>query len=112
MNQNNSARVNWGNEILRVLGIIGKVLLRILSYFMNILLTVMLIGLITGIIVASVFAIYINNYLDLEIDSSLIVTASQNSTTRIYYMDFETMEDRQNRNGTLVEIEDQRLYAT
>ncbi len=112
MNQNNSARVNWGNEVLRVLGIIGRVLLRVLSYFMNILLTVMLIGLITGIIVASVFAIYINNYLDLEIDSSLIVTASQDSTTRIYYMDYETMEDRQNRNGTLVEIEDQRLYST
>ena len=112
MNQNNSARVNWGSEVLRVLGIIGKVLLRILSYVANILLTVMLIGLITGIIISTVFAIYINNYLDLEIDSTLIVTASQDSTTRIYYMDFETMEDRQNRNGTLVEIEDQRLYAT
>ncbi len=112
MNQNNSARVNWGSEVLRVLGIIGKVLLRILSYLANIILTVLLIGLITGIIISTVFAIYINNYLDLEIDSTLIVTASQDSTTRIYYMDFETMEDRQNRNGTLVEIEDQRLYAT
>lgn len=112
MNQNNSQRVRWGVEFLKVLGTVGKVALKILSYLLNILLTILLIGLITGIIVGTVFAIYINNYLDLEIDPSLIVAASKDSTTRIYYMDYETMEDRQNRNGTPVEIEDQRLYAT
>ncbi len=112
MNQNNSSNVNWGEEVLRVLGIVGRVLLRVLSYFMNILLTVMLIGLITGIIVGTVFVIYINTYLDLEIDPALIVTASKDSTTRIYYVDYETLEDRQNRNGTPVEIEEQRLYST
>ena len=62
-NDNNETRVNWGMEVLRVLGIIGMVLFKIFSYFMNILLTILLIGLITGIIVSSVFAIYINNYL-------------------------------------------------
>ncbi len=106
------AKVNWFVEVLRVLGIIGKILLRLLSYVFNVLMTVMLIGLITGIIVCSVFAIYINNYLDLEIDPSLISSVNTNSTTRIYYVDYETMEDRQNRNGTLVEVEDQRLYGT
>ncbi len=105
-------KVNWFVEVLRVLGIIGKVLLRLLSYVFNILMTVLLIGLITGIIVCSVFAIYINNYLDLEIDPSLIASVNTNSTTRIYYVDYETLEDRQNRNGTLVEVEDQRLYGT
>lgn len=107
-----TARVNWGIEVLRVLGVIGKVLLRLLSYVFNVLMTVLLIGLITGIIVCSVFAIYINNYLDLEIDPSLIATVNTNSTTQIYYVDYETPEDRQNRNGTLVEVEDQRLYGT
>ncbi len=104
--------VNWGHEVLKVLGTMGKVLLRLLSYVFNVLMTLLLIGLITGIIVGSVFAIYVNNHLDLEIDPSLITTVNTNSTTRIYYMDFETPEDRQNRNGTLVEIEDQRLYGT
>lgn len=111
MNQNDRARVNWGWEILRVLGIIGKVLLRLLSYLVNILLTVLLIGLITGIIVGTVFIIYINNYLDLEIDPNTIVAVNRDSITRIYYMDYETEEDRINRNGTPVEIEDQRLYG-
>ncbi len=105
-------RVNWVVEVLKVLGIIGKILLRLLSYVFNILMTVLLIGMITGIIVCTVFAIYINNYLDLEIDPSLITSVSTDSTTRIYYVDYETPEDRLNRNGTLVEIEDQRLYGT
>ena len=106
-----SADVNWGGEVGTFFGRTGKVLLRILSYFVNILLTVILIGLITGIIVAGAFAIYVNNYLDLEIDPSLIATATSDSTTRIYYMKYDTIEDRQNRNGTPVEIEDQRLYS-
>lgn len=113
--QNNAPdnyKVNWGLEILKVLGIIGKVILRLLSYVVNVLMTVLLIGLITGIIVCTVFAIYVNNYLDLKIDANLITTVNTNSTTRIYYMDYETMEDRQNRNGTPVEVEDQRLYGT
>ncbi len=108
-NDNNETRVNWGMEVLRVLGIIGRVLFKIFSYFMNILLTILLIGLITGIIVCSVFAIYINNYLDLEIDPSTIVAANSDSTTRIYYMKYDSIEDRINRNGTPVEIEEQRL---
>ena len=112
MSNNSSARVNWGSEVLRVLGTIGKVLLRLLSYFLNILLTVLLIGLITGVIVSTVFAIYVNNYLDLEIDPSTIVTVNKDSATRVYYMKYETSEDRQNRVGTAVEIEDQRLSAS
>ncbi len=111
MSQNTSTRVSWGKESLRVLGIIGRVLFKIFSYFMNVVLTVMLICLIAGVIVATVFAIYVNNYLDLEIDPSTIVTVTQDSATRIYYMDYETAEDRYNRDGTAVEIEDQRLSA-
>lgn len=109
---NETPSVNWGKETTRILGIVGKILLRLLSYLMNVILTVLLIGLITAIIVGSVFAIYINNYLDLEIDPSTIVQISSDSTTRIYYMDYDTEEDRINRNGTPVEIDDQRLYGT
>ena len=89
MNQNGTTKVNWGREVLHVLGIVGKVLFKIFSYFMNVLLTVLLIGLITGVIVGTVFAIYINNYLDLEFDASTIVTVNQDSATRIYYMDYD-----------------------
>ncbi len=111
MQDHESAKVNWGSEILHVLGVIGSVLLRLLSYVMNIVLTVLLIALITGIIVGSVFAIYINNYLDLEIDPSTIVSVNRDSTTRIYYTDYETEDDRLSRDGTEVELEGQRLYA-
>ena len=109
MKDSSSPRVNWGLETLRVLGIMGHVLFRVFSWFMNILLTLLLIGLICGIIVSTVFAIYINNHLDLEIDPTSIVTVNRDSATRIYYMKYDTMEDRVNRNGTPVEIEDQRL---
>lgn len=110
MNENSS--VNWSGEVSHVLKIIGKVLFKLFSYFMNVLLTLLLVGLITGIIVGAVFAIYINNCLDLEIDPNTIVTVSADSTTRIYYMDYETADDRLNRNGTPVEVTDQRLYGT
>ncbi|MBQ3707645.1 MAG: transglycosylase domain-containing protein [Clostridia bacterium] len=109
MNESNGQKVNWGRETLHVLGIVGKVVFRIFSYFLNILLTILLIGLITGIIVGSVFAIYINNNLDLEIDPSSIVTVNRDSATRFYYMNYATEQDRIDRIGTPVEIEDMRL---
>ena len=102
--------VNWGLEVLRVFGMFGKGCLRALSYVLNILLTVLLIGLITGIIVGSVFAIYINNYLDLTIDPALLdIAESGTTTTRFYVMQYETSEDRINRNGTAVEWEEERI---
>jgi hypothetical protein len=104
--------MSWGREILKALAIMGKILARLLSYVLNILLTVMLIGLITGVIVGTVFAIYVKNYIDPTMDTSLLLKASADTTTRIYYMDYETMEDRQNRIGTPVELEDERIYAS
>ena len=73
--------VNWGLEVLHVFSLIGKGILKLLSYLVNILLTVLLIGLITGIIVATVFAIYINNYLDLTIDPNLLTLSGGGTTT-------------------------------
>lgn len=99
-----SARAVWKT--------VGRVFLRILTYIMNALLTIFLIGAVCGIIVGTVFCIYIKNYVDPEIDSSLLVGASSDTTTRIYYMDYETEEDRISEDGTPVEIEDQRLYSS
>ena len=112
MNESTGQKVHWGREILHVLGIVGKVVFRILSYFFNILLTGLLIGLITGIIVGSVFAIYINNYLDLEIDPASIVKVNRDSATRFYYMNYATEQDRIDRIGTPVELTDMRLTGT
>ena len=109
MNETSSPRVNWVREVLHVLGMIGTVLFRVFSWFLNIFLTLLLIGLITGIIVSTVFAIYVNNHLDLEIDPTSIVTVNRDSATRLYYMKYDTMEDRVNREGVPVEITDQRL---
>jgi len=98
--------------VLNVLKITGKVLLRILSYVVNIVLTLLLVGLTCGVIIGTVFAIYIKNNLDLEIDPELLIMADQDTTTRVYYMDYETHEDRLIRNGTPVELEDERLYGS
>ncbi|MBR6676316.1 MAG: transglycosylase domain-containing protein [Clostridia bacterium] len=98
--------------VLGVFRVIGKVTLRILSYLMNVILTVLLIGTTCGIIVGTVFCIYLGNYIDPEIDASLFVSASSDSTTRLYYMEYENEEARINEDGTPVEIVDQRLYST
>lgn len=98
-------------NILSTLKIIGKVSLRVLSYVVNILLTVILIGLISAVIIGTVFAVYIKNNLNLEIDTTMLVSAAKDTTTRIYYMDYETPEDRLIRNGKPVELEEERLYG-
>ena len=102
---------NWEN-VKAILIKVGKVILRILSYFLNIVLTILLIGLICGVIVGTVFAVYIMNYVDPEIDSSLLRSAGSDTTTRMYYMDYETEDDRINEEGTAVELEEQRLYSS
>lgn len=106
-------KININKElIVKILKITGTVILRIFSYLINILLTIMLIGMICAVIIGTVFAVYIKNNLDLEIDSSMLVTAGTDTTTRIYYMHYDTPEDRQIRNGTPVELEEERLYGS
>lgn len=84
-----------------------SVLSRVLTYIFSTLLTLFLILFITGIIVGCAFAIYVNQYLDPEIDESLL-NVGQSLTSKIYYYDYE---DREYRVGEAVEIEDQRLYG-
>ncbi len=102
-NDNNKTPINWNNETKDVMKKIGKVLFKVLTYFFNIFLTLLLIVFIIGIIVGSTFAIYIKNYVDADIDASLLVNAGTNKTTQLFYTDRET--------GEVVEIEDQRIYG-
>ena len=87
-----------------VLSKIGKVI----GYFFSAILTFVLVCFITGIIVGCVFAIYVSNNIDPTMDESLLVTATGDQTTKIYYYDFT---DRANRIGTAVELEDARIYG-
>ena len=92
-----------------VFSMIGKVFFKAFSYVLNVVLTLLLIGLICALIVGAVFALYIKNYVDTEIDTSVLSTSGTDSTTRIYYMDYT---DRENRVGSPVEIENQRIYSS
>lgn len=89
-------------------GIVIRIFLRLLSYIVNILITVFLICLITGMVVGSTLVYYIMNYIDADIEEFDMISTGQNMTTKIYYMDWD---DRENRVGNSVEIEDQRLYG-
>jgi len=99
-------KVDWGRETLHAFGIMGAVILRIFSWVLDILLTVCLIGMITGTIVVGVFALWIKNYVDPTVDSTILST-SQDLTTQLYYMDYSD-----DPAGVPVEIEDQRLHST
>lgn len=95
--------INWNDETKETLRKIGKVLLKGLTYFLNVFLTLLLIVFIIGIIVGTTFAIYVKNYVDADIDASLLVNAGTNKTTQLFYVDSETGEE--------IEIEDQRIYG-
>ncbi len=103
-------QIDWGDELAHSLKLVGKILLRIFTYLFNILMTVLLIGLITGTIVGGAFALYIKNYIDANIgDFDLLFRTDQKLTTTMYYMDWE---DRTNRIGKMVQIEDIKLYSS
>ena len=104
--------VNWNKELVSVLKNVGRIALRVASYVLNVLLTIVLIGMITAVIVGTAFAVYIKDNLDLSIDADSFITAGQDTTTEIFYMKYDTIEDRINRNGTPVKLESQSLYGT
>ncbi|NLY68243.1 MAG: hypothetical protein GX067_00395 [Clostridiales bacterium] len=103
-------QVDWGDELAHALKLVGKIILRIFTYLFNILMTLLLIGLITGTVVGGALALYIKNYIDADIDDfELIFRTDQSLTTTMYYMDWE---DRTNRIGRMVQIEDIKLYSS
>lgn len=95
--------INWNSETKETLKKIGKIALKVFTYVLNVILTLLLIFFLIGIIVGSTFAVYIKNYVDSDIDASLLVNAGANKTTQLFYTDPETGEN--------VEIEDQRIYG-
>ena len=93
-------KINWGEELKTA----GKAGLRGVGKFFqilaNLLITLLLIIALTGIIIVSVFSVYINNYVDTEIDAEQFrMDLSSSTTTHLYYYDFT---DRANRVGELV----------
>ncbi len=97
--------VNWFEELLYALGIIIRIIYTALAFVLDVIITLLLICAVTGIIVVTAFAVYINNNIDPTFDDSLIIT-SANQSSQLYYMDYE---DRENRVGTAVVIDDQVL---
>ena len=61
------------------------------------------------LILCLVFAIYIEKNIDKTVDESLFTPIGTESSTKVYYYDFE---DRENRVGTPVEISSKALYST
>ena len=84
--------------------VVGKVCLRMLAYLANILLTILLIGVVAGTIMGCAFLYYVNNYVDGSIDSFDMYMSDQDTSTSIYYMDWD---DRASGLGTPVELENQ-----
>ncbi len=103
-----NAGTDWGNEVAYALSLVWHVIGKIMSYILIVLLTLMLIGLITGTIVGAAFALYIKNYVDIDISEFVVMSTGQSETSKIYYMDYT---DRENRIGTPVELTSGRLYA-
>lgn len=105
-------KIDWSREVAGSGRLAGRIIGRIFSYLLNILLTVFLVCFITGIIVGTVFVVYIKNNIDPEVDLEQFSISNSNQTSRIYYMDYDSLDDRQNRIGAEIEIEDQRLYGS
>ena len=89
MNRNDQNRtpknkVNWSSEVKDSGKLAGKIVSRFFSYLLNIILTIMLICFITGIIVCTVFAAYVQNYIDPGGDLSLFTTQKTNQPTKVY----------------------------
>ena len=105
MSSRNSNPVNWGEEIANTFKLCGKVILRVLGYIFNVLATCMLIGLITGTVVGGAFLLYVFNRVDSSVDNIDFLKVSENTTTKIVYVDEEDTDE-------LVEAVDQRLYGS
>jgi len=82
---------------------------KVFSTVAIVFLTILLIGCITGTIVVGAFAIYIKKYIDPVIEDFDLISTEQKLSSKIYYMDYT---DRENRVGTPVELDTERLYGS
>lgn len=107
--EKNNNKADWNNEVRSSGKIVLTVIGKILTYLMNTILTVLLVALITGTIVGVAFAVYVNNYIEVDVSEIKMLSTNQDMTTRVYYMNYS---DRSNRIGTPVEIENQQLFSS
>lgn len=96
-------KINWGEE-LRTAGRVGLAGIgKFFQILANVLITILLIIALTGIIVVCAFSVYINNYVDTEIDADQFrIDVSSSTTTHMYRYDFT---DRENRQGEAVPMD-------
>lgn len=99
MKQKESKDKKTQREAKEVTHFIFRMLLRVFQYVLNVVFTVLLIGLIAGCIVGCAFMIYVANHVESDIDDLIVLSAKQDSTTRLYYY----------QDGELVEEVDDRL---
>ena len=105
-------KIHWGEE-LKTAGRVGlSGVGKVFQILANILITLLLIIAMTGIIVVCAFSVYINNYVETEIDAELFrIDLSNSTTTHMYRYEFT---DRVNREGKLVPMDsmaDQQLQG-
>lgn len=106
---NNDKKTDWGQAVKSSGGIVLTVFGKIITYILNTVMTILLIALITGTIVGVAFAVYVNNYIEVDVSEIKMLSSNQDMTTRLYYMDYS---DRTNRIGTPVEVENQQLFSS
>jgi hypothetical protein len=101
-------KIKWGEELKTA----GRVLVAGIGKFfkalVNVIITILLICALTGIIVVSAFTVYINNYIETEIDADQFrMNIPTSTTTHIYRFEFT---DRANREGVLVPMDSDADY--
>ncbi len=101
-------KIKWGEELKTA----GKVLVsgigKFFKAFINVIITILLICALTGIIVVCAFTVYINNYIETEIDADQFrMNIPTSTTTHIYRYEFT---DRANREGKLVPMDSDADY--
>lgn len=102
MKQIESKQKNMQKEAKEVTHFIFRLLLRGVQYVLNAVFTILLVGMIAGCIVGCAFMIYVSNHVDSDVDDLIVLSAQQDSTTKIYYYE----------NGELVEETDDRLTGS
>ncbi len=109
--EDRSRKIKWGKELLRALSIVGKSASKVLVVVFNVVLTLLLILAITGVLCACALAVYINNYVDTEIDETMFrfTEVVSESASELYRYDWT---DRTNRVGEAVLLEDEKIYGS
>ncbi len=101
-------KIDWKEEIKIAAKMFLSGAAKIAKGFAAVLVTLVLIVVLAGIIVVSAFSVYIANYVDTEVDMSKfrLDVSSLTTTSKLYYYDFE---DRTNRVGTALELENETI---